>query len=317
MAFRSPGYDRHSEPSSRQDARFRTDEPTAQGKTVEQPDIRNLRPQPQTSALPELRHDAAPLTSAADVRTRDILGIPIAMTDYEQAMDVMDGMVARRERGYVCAVAVHAVTVAHRDPEMMRALRGATLTVPDGMPVVWAANTLGENLPQRVYGPELMRRYSQRCTTQGHRVWLYGGRDQGHLVQLALRLRQRHEGIKIVGGYAPPFRPLTDEEEDALVEKINEAKPDVLWVGIGVPKQEKWMAHIRERLEVPVMCAVGAAFDFHAGRISQAPAWMQDRGLEWTYRIAQEPRRLLPRYLYYNPRFMLAFARQLLRERRR
>jgi N-acetylglucosaminyldiphosphoundecaprenol N-acetyl-beta-D-mannosaminyltransferase len=229
----------------------------------------------------------------------------------------MDDMVARRERGYVCAVAVHAVMVAHKDAEMRAALRQSTLTVPDGMPLVWAANLLGENLPQRVYGPELMRRYSERCATQGHRVWLYGGRDQGHLVQLALRLRQRHEGIKIVGGYAPPFRPLTVEEEDAVAAQINHARPDVLWVGIGVPKQEKWMARMREKLDVPVMCAVGAAFDFHAGRISQAPSWMQDRGLEWTYRIAQEPRRLLPRYLYYNPRFMLAFARQLLRERRR
>lgn len=317
MAFRSPGYDRHAEPSSRQEAHPRTEKPKAQGKTVEQIDMENLKRQPQVGALPELRRDAAGLPSPADVRTREILGIPIAMTDYEQAMDVMDGMVARRERGYVCAVAVHAVTVAYRDPEMMRALRGATLTVPDGMPVVWAANTLGENLPQRVYGPELMRRYSQRCAAQGHRVWLYGGRDQGHLVQLALRLRQRHEGIKIVGGYAPPFRELTAEEEDAVVEQINRSKPDVLWVGIGVPKQEKWMARMRERLDVPVMCAVGAAFDFHAGRISQAPSWMQDRGLEWTYRIAQEPRRLLPRYLYYNPRFMLAFARQMARERRR
>jgi N-acetylglucosaminyldiphosphoundecaprenol N-acetyl-beta-D-mannosaminyltransferase len=238
------------------------------------------------------------------------------MTDYERTMDVMDGMIARRERGYVCAVAVHALTVGHTDPEMKRALLGSTLVVPDGMPLVWASNLLGENLEQRVYGPELMRRYCQRCAAEGHRVWLYGGRDQGHLVQLALRLRQAHEGIQIVGGYAPPFRPLTQEEEDALVEQINEARPDVLWIGIGVPKQEKWMAHIRERLEVPVMCAVGAAFDFHAGRISQAPRWMQDRGLEWTYRIAQEPRRLLPRYLYYNPRFLFAFARQFARERR-
>jgi N-acetylglucosaminyldiphosphoundecaprenol N-acetyl-beta-D-mannosaminyltransferase len=274
--------------------------------------------QPQPGPLPELRRDAiSSLPTPAEVRTREILGIPIAMTDYEQAMDVMDGMVARRERGYVCAVAVHAVMVAQNDAEMKRALTGSTLTVPDGMPLVWAANLLGENLPQRVYGPELMRRYSQRCATEGHRVWLYGGRDQGHLVQLALRLRQRHPGIKIVGGYAPPFRPLTGEEEGAIAAQINQAKPDVLWVGIGVPKQEKWMAHMREKLDVPVMCAVGAAFDFHAGRISQAPSWMQDRGLEWTYRIAQEPRRLLPRYLYYNPRFMLSFARQLGRERRR
>jgi N-acetylglucosaminyldiphosphoundecaprenol N-acetyl-beta-D-mannosaminyltransferase len=275
-------------------------------------------PKPSTAALPELRRDpAAELPSAADIRTRDILGVPIAITDYERAMDVMDGMVARRERGYVCAVAVHAVMVAQSDPAMRDALLGSTLTVPDGMPLVWAANLLGENLPQRVYGPELMRRYSQRCAAQGHRVWLYGGRDQGHLVQLALRLRQQHGGIKIVGGYAPPFRELTPEEEDGIADQINAARPDVLWVGIGVPKQEKWMARMRDKLDVPVLSAVGAAFDFHAGRISQAPSWMQDRGLEWTYRIAQEPRRLLPRYLYYNPRFMLAFARQYLRDSRR
>lgn len=256
------------------------------------------------------------LPLAGDVTTRDILGIPIALTDYAEAMDVMDGMVARRDPGYVCCVAVHAVMVAQRDREMREALAGADLTVPDGMPLVWAANMLGEGLEQRVYGPELMRRYSDRCVERGHRVWLYGGRDQGALVQLALQLRRRHPGIRIVGGYAPPFRPLTGEEEDAICAQVNEAKPDVLWVGIGVPKQEKWMARMRERLEVPVMCAVGAAFDFHAGRISQAPGWMQERGLEWTYRIAQEPRRLLPRYLYYNPRFMLAFGRQLARERR-
>ena len=250
-----------------------------------------------------------------EVRTRELLGLPIAMTDYERAMDVMDAMVARRERGYVCAVAVHAVTVAQGDPEMHAAIQNSTLTVPDGMPLVWAANALGEDLPNRVYGPELMRRYNRRCAEKGHRVWLYGGRDQGSLVQLALRLRQENPGIQIVGGYSPPFRPLTSEEEDALVRQINASKPDVLWVGIGVPKQEKWMARMRERLDVPVICAVGAAFDFHAGRISMAPSWMQERGLEWTYRIAQEPRRLLPRYLYYNPRFLMAFARQYLRER--
>ena len=255
-------------------------------------------------------------SAAAAVRTRDILGIPIAMIDYEGAMEVMDRMIAGRERGYVCAVAVHAVMVARDDPEMLAVLRGSTLTVPDGMPLVWAANLLGEDLPNRVYGPELMRRYNDRCVERGHRVWLYGGRDQGSLVQLALSLRRKHPGIEIVGGYSPPFRPLSAEEEDAVVRQINDAQPDVLWAGIGVPKQEKWMAQIRDRLEVPVMCGVGAAFDFHAGRISQAPTWMQERGLEWTYRIAQEPRRLLPRYLYFNPRFMAALGAQLVRERR-
>jgi N-acetylglucosaminyldiphosphoundecaprenol N-acetyl-beta-D-mannosaminyltransferase len=261
------------------------------------------------------RADDARLPSPDQVRTREVLGVPLAMTTYDGAMDVMDGMVARRERGYVCAVAVHAVTVAQRDPEMRAALLGSSLTVPDGMPLVWAVNLLGENLPHRVYGPELMRRYTRRSAEKGHRVWLYGGRDQGSLAQLALNLRHDNPGIRIVGGYSPPFRELEPHEEDELVARINADRPDVLWVGTGVPRQEKWMARMRDRLDVPVMSAVGAAFDFHAGRISQAPTWMQDRGLEWTYRIAQEPRRLLPRYLYYNPAFLTAFSRQLVGEK--
>jgi len=278
-------------------------------------DYREVGRLPQiASAGPAQRNRQLPRPDA--IRKRDILGIPIAMTDYAEAMDVMDGMIERAERGRVCAVAVHAVMVAQRDSGMRRALVESTLTVPDGMPLVWAANILGEDLPNRVYGPELMSRYSDRCAEAGHGIWLYGGRDQGSLVQLALSLRQKHPGIKIVGGYSPPFRELSEEEEDALAEQINASEPDVLWVGIGVPKQEKWMARMRDRLNVPVMCGVGAAFDFHAGRISQAPRWMQERGLEWTYRIAQEPRRLLPRYLYYNPRFLAAFSRQLKSERR-
>jgi N-acetylglucosaminyldiphosphoundecaprenol N-acetyl-beta-D-mannosaminyltransferase len=272
-----------------------------------------------TPTLPPVRREIeradARLPEPQRVRTREVLGVPLAMTTYDGAMDVMDGMVARRERGYVCAVAVHAVTVAQRDPEMRSALLGSSLTVPDGMPLVWAVNLLGESLPHRVYGPELMRRYTRRCAEKGHRVWLYGGRDQGSLAQLALNLRRDNPGIRIVGGYSPPFRDLEPREEDELVARINADRPDVLWVGTGVPRQEKWMARMRDRLDVPVMSAVGAAFDFHAGRISQAPTWMQDRGLEWTYRIAQEPRRLLPRYLYYNPAFLTAFSRQLVHEK--
>ena len=258
---------------------------------------------------------AAPQALPGDhIPRREILGVPIALTDYAGTMDVMDDMVERRHLGWVCAAAVHSVMVSRSDPAMKQALRDATITVPDGMPIVWAANALGEELPNRVYGPELMRRYCDRAVERGHRVWLYGGRDQGALVQLALSLRQNHPGIQIVGGYSPPFRPLSEDEDAAVAKQINDARADVVWVGIGVPKQEKWMVRMRERLDAPVLCAVGAAFDFHAGRVSQAPRWMQERGLEWTYRIAQEPRRLLPRYLVTNPRFMLNFARQWMRE---
>ena len=258
---------------------------------------------------------ASPPSGPEAIARREIIGLSIAMTDYERAMDAMDSMIATRSPGYVCAVAVHAVSLSRDDEELRQALLDSTLTLPDGMPLVWAANMLGEHLPNRVYGPELMRRYNDRCAEQGHRVWLYGGRDQGSLVQLALNLRRMHPGLHIVGGYSPPFRALSAEEEDAIAQQVEDAKPDVLWVGIGVPKQEKWMARMRDRVEVPVMGGVGAAFDFHAGRISQAPGWMQEHGLEWIYRIAQEPRRLLPRYLETNPRFMLGFARQYLLER--
>ncbi len=254
-------------------------------------------------------------TPANAVSTRDILGLPIAMTDYERAMDAMDAMIESRTKGYVCAVAVHAVSLSRDDEQLRDALLGSSLTLPDGMPLVWAANLLGQHLPNRVYGPELMRRYNDRCAQRGHRVWLYGGRDQRSLLQLALNLRRNHPGLRIVGGYSPPFRELSNEEENAIAAQANEAKPDLLWVGIGVPKQEKWMARMRDRLDVPVMGGVGAAFDFHGGRISQAPNWMQERGLEWIYRIAQEPRRLLPRYLFHNPRFMAVLVGQLVRER--
>ena len=264
---------------------------------------------------PEAPRASHELPRPDDIRVRDILGLPIAMTDYTEAMDVMDGMVTRRERGYVCATAVHAVMVAQNDPEMREALQRSTLTVPDGMPLVWAANLLGDDLSDRVYGPELMLRYCERSRDRGHRVFLYGGRDQGSLAQLTLNLRLRFPGIKIVGGYSPPFRALTEDEDKAIAEQINAARPDVVWVGTGVPKQEKWMARQRDRLDAPVLVGVGAAFDFHAGRVSMAPQWMQDRGLEWTYRITQEPRRLLPRYVVHNPRFVARVALQVVRER--
>src|SRR3954454_18896472 len=171
--------------------------------------------QPRLSPLPQLHTEpvGGDLPRASDVRTRELLGVPIAITDYEQTMDVMDGIVARRDRGYVCAVAVHALTVATTDQEMRDALVGSSLVVPDGMPLVWAANLLGENLPHRVYGPELMRRYNQRCAEKGHRIWLYAVRDQGSLAQLALNLRRDTPGIKILGGYSPPFRDLEAHEE--------------------------------------------------------------------------------------------------------
>jgi N-acetylglucosaminyldiphosphoundecaprenol N-acetyl-beta-D-mannosaminyltransferase len=264
---------------------------------------------PESSVQPRLHAIPVP-------RTVELLGVPLALTDYEQTLDWLESMISLRERGYLCACNVHTVMASHEDAQLRQALLSSSFNVPDGQPLVWAINALGHPLAGRVYGPELMSRACAQAAERGHRFYLYGGRNQGALVQLALNLRRLHPGVKIVGGYSPPHRPLTDEEREAITSEINYAKPDVVWVGIGVPKQEKWMAALRGDLEAPVLIGVGAAFDFHAGLVPQAPNWIQEAGLEWAYRLAHEPRRLWRRYLRYNPRFLGAFARQLATQRR-
>jgi N-acetylglucosaminyldiphosphoundecaprenol N-acetyl-beta-D-mannosaminyltransferase len=247
--------------------------------------------------------------------TVPVLEVPLALTDYERTLDWIDSMAAAGTRGFVCVCNVHTVMASQEDPELRVALRTSSLNVPDGQPLVWAINALGHELGGRVYGPELMSRACARARETGQRFYLYGGRNQGALVQLALNLRKRYPGVKIVGGYSPPHRALNPEEEQAVIEEINRSRADVVWVGIGVPKQEKWMARMRTRLDAPVLIGVGAAFDFHAGLVPQAPNWLQEAGLEWAYRLAQEPRRLWRRYLRYNPRFVGAFMRQLVEHR--
>jgi N-acetylglucosaminyldiphosphoundecaprenol N-acetyl-beta-D-mannosaminyltransferase len=245
----------------------------------------------------------------------DVVGVPIAVTDYGRTLDWIDAMVAERQHGYVCVCNVHTVMAAREDSALRAALLSSSLNVPDGQPLVWALNALGNSLHDRVYGPELMARAFARAPSSGHRFYLYGGRDHDALVQLGVRLRRRFPGASIVGGYAPPFRPLASDERAAIIDEINRSGADVVWVGIGVPKQEKWMAAMRPELEAPVLVGVGAAFDFHAGLVPQAPPVLQGAGLEWAYRLAHEPRRLWRRYLRYNPRFVGAFAQQLLARR--
>jgi N-acetylglucosaminyldiphosphoundecaprenol N-acetyl-beta-D-mannosaminyltransferase len=246
----------------------------------------------------------------------DVLGVPLALTDYDRMLDWVDSMVSTRSRAYVCVCNVHTVMASSEDPDLRAALETSAVNVPDGQPLVWAINALGHSLAGRVYGPELMSRACARAADSGQGFYLYGGRNQGALVQLALELRRRYPGVKIVGGYSPPHRPLSDDEEAAIADEINRSCADVVWVGIGVPKQEKWMRRMRPLLEPPVLVGVGAAFDFHAGLVPQAPYWIQEAGLEWAFRLAHEPRRLWRRYLRYNPRFVGAFARQLAKHRR-
>jgi N-acetylglucosaminyldiphosphoundecaprenol N-acetyl-beta-D-mannosaminyltransferase len=222
----------------------------------------------------------------------------------------MQALIAAGGRGYVTAAAVNLVMSAREDSQTRAAVLGATLAVPDGQPLVWALHALGHKRATRVYGPDLMARFCARAAAEGTPIYLYGGRTPEALELLEARLRERFPGLRIVGGYSPPFRALSAEEERDVVAAIDASGAQVVWVGTGQPKQEKWMLEMRPRLSAPLLVGVGAAFDFHAGLVSQAPKWMQRNGLEWVYRLSREPRRLWRRYARYNPLFVASFLRQ-------
>jgi N-acetylglucosaminyldiphosphoundecaprenol N-acetyl-beta-D-mannosaminyltransferase len=240
----------------------------------------------------------------------EILGIPLAISDYEHVIDWMTATIEADGRATLTAAAVNLVMSAHEFPETMQAVQAMTLAVPDGQPLVWALHALGHREATRVYGPDLMLGFCARAARDGLGVYLYGGRDDAARELLADRLRERFDGLDIAGGHSRPFRPLTRAEEEDDVKRIDASGAAVVWVGTGQPKQEIWMAKMRPRLAAPMLVGVGAAFDFHAGLVPQAPPWMQRNGLEWTYRLAREPRRLWRRYARYNPLFVAGFARQ-------
>ena len=252
------------------------------------------------------------------MNTRELLGVDFALTDYDGVLARVKQMLAAGERGYLCLTSVHGLMESRRDPELAAALNDATLNLPDGMPVVWALNLLSEGKPlhDRVYGPTLMERACERAAESGTPVYLYGGHDEAALRELKTGLRRRSPGIEIAGAWSPPHRELSAEEEKEVAGRIDSSGAKIVWCGISTPRQEKWAARMRPLVQAPVLASVGAAFDFLAGRASQAPSWMQRRGLEWAYRLGREPRRLGPRYLRSNPAFVAAVARQYREQRR-
>jgi N-acetylglucosaminyldiphosphoundecaprenol N-acetyl-beta-D-mannosaminyltransferase len=245
-----------------------------------------------------------------------VLGVPLAVSDYEGVLDWMAGVIAAGGRASVTAAAVNLVMSAREHPEVLEATLAATLAVPDGQPLVWALKALGHSSATRVYGPDLMAAHCARAARDGTPIFLYGGRTPAALAMLERRLGERFPGLRVAGRHWPPFRDPTPEEDAEVVRAIEGSGAAVVWVGTGQPKQELWMHRMRPRLRTPLLVGVGAAFDFHAGLVPQAPRWMQRAGLEWTYRLAREPRRLWRRYARYNPRFVAQFAAQLVRVRR-
>ena len=230
----------------------------------------------------------------------NILGVGVSAINMEQALATIDGWVASRAREYVCVCPVHSIMECRRSEEVRRTFNQAGMVTPDGMPLVWVARALGHHNVGRVYGPDLMLAVLRR---ERHRHFFYGG-GPGVAERLAGAVMTRYPKLEVAGFIEPPFAPLDELCTPAVAQAINAGSADIVWVGMSSPKQDLWMTRMRPLLDAPVLIAVGAAFDFHTGRVRQAPAWIQRSGLEWLFRLGTEPRRLWRRYLVDNPWFV-------------
>lgn len=240
--------------------------------------------------------------------TFSVLGVRVDAVQIPHVVAQMEEWIARRQGcRYIAVTGMHGVTEARHDRKFKEILNVAGMVVPDGFPLVWLGRQKGFPLPRRVYGPELMATFCRQTAAKGYRHFFYGGAP-GVAEELAALYRMRFPGLIVAGTYCPPFRPLTAEEDREVIATIESSNADILWTGLSTPKQERWMFEHRERLSVPVLIGVGAAFDFHTGRIARAPAWMGEHGFEWLFRLLMEPRRLWRRYLIYGSEFAVLVA---------
>ncbi len=241
----------------------------------------------------------------------NILGVNVTAINMSMALEMIENWIKQREPHYICVTTVHGIMESQRNENLRRIHNQAGLVTPDGMPLVWLSRFYGFKHVERVYGPDLMLAVCERSVAMGWKHFFYGGAN-GVPEQLSNKLQKRFPGLKVVGTYSPPFRPLTPEEDEEVIQMINNANPDIVWVGLSTPKQELWMAEHVGRLTAPVLIGVGAAFDFLSGRKPQAPRWIQRSGFEWLFRLLTEPRRLWKRYLINNPLFVFLVLLQII-----
>ena len=240
----------------------------------------------------------------------NVLGIGLSVLNLDLALAAISNALANKTKGYICVTGVHGVMESQSDPALRGILNRAFLNTPDGMPMVWAGKLRGHREMSRVYGPDLMNLVCDWSRQKNYTHFFYGGAN-GVAEELKRRLVEKFPGLKVVGTYTPPFRALNADEEAELIRTVAMLKPDMIWVGLSTPKQERFMAQYGLKLDATLMFGVGAAFDFHAGRVRQAPRWMQRSGLEWLFRLCCEPKRLWKRYLKNNPIFLWKFFCQL------
>jgi N-acetylglucosaminyldiphosphoundecaprenol N-acetyl-beta-D-mannosaminyltransferase len=256
--------------------------------------------------------DSFPYAEPVELATEyaNVLGVRVSAVNMNLSVLLADRWISLGKPGYACVIAVHSVMEAQNDPSYLRILNNAVLNLPDGMPMTWVGRFQGHLEMDRVFGPDFMSELCNLSVKRGYRHFLYGGKP-GVVEQLRAALEMRFPGLQIAGTCTPPFRELNTQEEMELISQVRALKPDILWVGLGAPKQERFMAHYLEHLQVPLMVGVGAAFDFHTGRIRDCSDWIKRAGFQWLHRLMQDPRRLSRRYLYANPAFLWHIAWQL------
>lgn len=252
---------------------------------------------------------SAPAASVHDGERVSVQDVQIDVLDWQKAVDRIEDWASRHQSAYVAICNSHSIVTAAEDEAFDRALAEADMATADGMPVAWMMRRLGHPEQERINGPDLMLRYCEHAARTGTSIYLYGSTDPV-LDKLVSRLKQQFPGLNIAGQYSPPFRPLSDAEDAEICQRIAASGAGVVFVSLGCPKQEKWMHAHRGRIPA-VMIGVGAAFDYHAGTLSRAPAWMRDNGLEWLHRLVSEPRRLWKRYLVTNTLFSVRALGQL------
>lgn len=245
----------------------------------------------------------------------DVLDVQVSAVNMDRAVGLLDECIQQGKQGYVCVTGVHGVMEAQADPKFRDILNRAALNTPDGMPLSWVGWLQGFKKMDRVYGPDFMMEVCRLSVERGYKQFLFGGQE-GVAQLLAERLQKDFPGLQIAGTCTPPFRPMDAEEERELLALVEETRPDIFWVGLSTPKQERFMAAYMDRLGVPMMVGVGAAFDMHTGRLQDAPAWVKRLGMQWCYRLVQEPGRLWKRYLVNNPKFLFGITQQMLGVRR-
>ncbi|MEO7115973.1 MAG: WecB/TagA/CpsF family glycosyltransferase [Caldimonas sp.] len=240
----------------------------------------------------------------------DVLGVKVSAVNLKLAVERADQWIAAGSPGYICVTGVHGVMEAQADSEFRRILNHAYINTPDGMPLSWIGRLQGFRAMDRVFGPDFMTAMCRLSVERGYRNFLYGGKP-GVAELLSKTLQRKFPGLQVVGTYTPPFRNLTFEEEEEILAQVAESKPHILWVGLGTPKQERFMAQNVDRLQVPLLVGVGAAFDYHTGRIRDCSQWIKRAGLQWLHRLMQDPRHLWRRYLRNNPAFLWHIACQV------